>query len=1108
MDPDAVKSLLESFQQMAKSNQELVAAVQAGAAQQTTTPAPTTTTSPVTSNPTTNDAMGAVALTNIKVTLTMGDSAEERLTNFNEWKEEVNEKLTVAGITDTKRQTTIALMWGGKEIKEYAIEKAGVVMHANATTPADTWEDAVKKIETKMEEGINQAFAMFKFRQNEQGQRGINAWYKQLKTNVKTLRLKQCTCGLGYSEERAIRDVIVALTTDAKLRKDALTKDLSLADLIREGEANELARSRAATVEKKSVHKLSRIDDDELTDEQANYYIAKLKQAGKFSSRYDQQGKSYACDRCVKSSKSKLHTIDTCYFKDQECRVCKEIGHMGGSKLCKKKGNHIRKVVLSEDECDYENPENWGSEEKDKTEAEKKPIAIKKVEKKNVVKVKVGKEETDMYTDSGSDVDVVPSTWYRSGMGKLQPTNAVLQPYGAEADSIPVEAKFKTTITTKRGAKATTWVYVVNSKQPIEPLMSDRVATALGFLKFLPDGRAPTEEEMKDDASSQEEPVEKEEKEVFKVAKDVKIGRGSMPDSIEVPAITEKEVEECREIIDSPKYAAVFDPQRIGKMKNRAPIILHGNEDKRILSQPMRPIPPQFREGVSAHLDFLRKNGKIVDVDPNTETVESYSNVVISLKPSGEIRMNLDARPVNAALCDIVSHQMTTPEDVRHEIAGSTRYSEFDMNHGYNQSTLSEESSKKYGVFQTHEGFHRFTGLYFGHKQSSQAFDADVKTSLRGLSTTKSVADNIMVHGVTPEQHKKGLVELLDRCLAEGITLKRRQVTLCKDELLWFGYLFGKEGLKPDPAKVQRLKDKGVPQSQEEVRSFLQAAQFNGKFMWDTEEAYSHITQPLRKLLGKNVRFVWGQEQQLSYDKIISAIDSAGALYPYNPNLDIVHVADAQPSGIASSVYMVTKVDGEETWWPLDHISRSLTPTESGYPQIDRESLAQAWGMRQHRHYLIGRKFVTYCDHQPLLAFYNGRKQATPRVERHILTIQDLDYNMVYMPGKENPADWNSRHPEPIEGWSENLRKKHLVDSGEEIRLNRVHAVRRLGEILEYAGIVGGSRVAEKEIEEAGLKDTDYNTTRLLVSEGKQHKVKGEYKRVAGELSMDGKLMI
>ena len=90
MDPDAVKTLLESFKQMAtsmaKSNQDLVAAVQAGAGRQpnTTPPAPTE------GNATaTNDMMGAVALTSIKIPLTMGDSTEERLINLNEWREEV-----------------------------------------------------------------------------------------------------------------------------------------------------------------------------------------------------------------------------------------------------------------------------------------------------------------------------------------------------------------------------------------------------------------------------------------------------------------------------------------------------------------------------------------------------------------------------------------------------------------------------------------------------------------------------------------------------------------------------------------------------------------------------------------------------------------------------------------------------------------------------------------------------------------------------------------------------------------------------------------------------------------------------------------------------------
>ena len=62
------------------------------------------------------------------------------------------------------------------------------------------------------------------------------------------------------------------------------------------------------------------------------------------------------------------------------------------------------------------------------------------------------------------------------------------------------------------------------------------------------------------------------------------------------------------------------------------------------------------------------------------------------------------------------------------------------------------------------------------------------------------------------------------------------------------------------------------------MRSFLQAAQFNAKFMWNTNEAYAHTTAPLRKLLGKGILFSWGKEQEQSYIIIIEALESAGAL--------------------------------------------------------------------------------------------------------------------------------------------------------------------------------------------------------------------------------------
>ena len=106
---------------------------------------------------------------------------------------------------------------------------------------------------------------------------------------------------------------------------------------------------------------------------------------------------------------------------------------------------------------------------------------------------------------------------------------------------------------------------------------------------------------------------------------------------------------------------------------------------------------------------------------------------------------------------------------------------------------------------------------------------------------------------------------------------------------------------------------------------------------------------------------------------------------------------------------MITRNETDApTWWPLNHSSRSLTTTETSYPQIDRESLAQVWGMKQHKYYLIGRTFTTYTYHKPLLPFYNCTTRPTPRVEKHILSVQDLSYKMEFMGNRTPPTGTTS----------------------------------------------------------------------------------------------------
>ena len=160
-------------------------------------------------------------------------------------------------------------------------------------------------------------------------------------------------------------------------------------------------------------------------------------------------------------------------------------------------------------------------------------------------------------------MSVAPASWYRKDMGKLQEADLRLLGYGSKTP-LPVTAKFRTKITTPKSALKETWIYVVDV-DGIEPLIGDSDATDLGFLMFNPEGRNPTE-------------MEKTIRRVGVKGK-VKLGVGAMPEvEDELREITEKEQLECRKIIESDKYATIFDGH-IGKMVNREPIVLHSKDD-------------------------------------------------------------------------------------------------------------------------------------------------------------------------------------------------------------------------------------------------------------------------------------------------------------------------------------------------------------------------------------------------------------------------------------------------------------------------------------------------------------------------------------------------
>ena len=143
--------------------------------------------------------------------------------------------------------------------------------------------------------------------------------------------------------------------------------------------------------------------------------------------------------------------------------------------------------------------EKYGKTEKNE-KTEKNLRRIRKVEKKidesntNWVKVKIGDIITKVFTDSGSDANVIPPSMYKHEMGRMEETGDTLRAYGGERLDLKGIIR-DAWVTNKKGLGIKTDLYIVDGYQN-EPLLSEEVSTALGFIQFNPEGREPTDEDI------------------------------------------------------------------------------------------------------------------------------------------------------------------------------------------------------------------------------------------------------------------------------------------------------------------------------------------------------------------------------------------------------------------------------------------------------------------------------------------------------------------------------------------------------------------------------------------------------------------------------------
>ena len=79
-------------------------------------------------------------------------------------------------------------------------------------------------------------------------------------------------------------------------------------------------------------------------------------------------------------------------------------------------------------------------------------------------------------------------------------------------------------------------------------------------------------------------------------------------------------------------------------------------------------------------------------------------------------------------------------------------------------------------------------------------------------------------------------------------------------------------------------------------------------------------------------------------------------------------IVDASPVGLGA---ILAQKDENGELRIIAMASRASTPREQRYSQIERESLAIAWGIKHFHLYLFANNFTVDTDHRPLVHLFN-----------------------------------------------------------------------------------------------------------------------------------------
>lgn len=435
--------------------------------------------------------------------------------------------------------------------------------------------------------------------------------------------------------------------------------------------------------------------------------------------------------------------------------------------------------------------------------------------------------------------------------------------------------------------------------------------------------------------------------------------------------------------------------QGLGRLPGEHHIQLRS--DAQPVIQPARRVPIKYRDQLQQQLQEMEQEGIITPVHEATAWV---SPIVLVNKPdTNKLRICMDPGALNRAI-QREHYQLKTPEEIFSSLAGSTYFSTLDATSGFLQLALDEQSSYLTTIA-TPFGRYRYLRLPFGISSAPEVFHRTTTETFMDIPGVYVYVDDILVAGATEKEHDARLSQVLQRCREINLKLNLSKCQFKMQELRYLGHILSTDGIKPDPTKVEAIRNFPTPANKSDVSRLLGLVTYLSKFCPDLAER----VQTLRTLTHKDVPWTWDENHSHALETVKTMVTDAPILGLFNSELPITVSVDASNHGLGAALFQ----DGQ----PVEYASRTLSASQTRYAQIEKEMLAIQFGLERFHQYVYGQQVIVETDHKPLLGIMKKPiAEVSPRLQRMRLRCLRYDFTLEYKQARELIlADALSRAP-------------------------------------------------------------------------------------------------